>query len=183
VNRLTVEASARDGFDHVVLRGTIDEHSPLAGELWPLRHAILVLTLARLSRINSSGVREWVRWMSELTARGVQVVLCECSPAVVSQLNMTANFAPGARIESFVVPFFCTPCSDERLWLVHRSELGADLGAVGAVCPICGAILRADPADLEFLRRTVDVRLPPAVESAVAELWARRSEAEGPGDR
>lgn len=70
------------------------------------------LELASVRRINSAGVREWVNFIKDLSAKA-QVELVECSPPLVDQLNVFANFAGAARVVSIQAPFLCVDCDEE----------------------------------------------------------------------
>ena len=49
------------------------------------------------------------------------MILIECAPKVVDQLNMVANFAGGGRVFSFYAPFRCDYCdSEHRVLLAGR---------------------------------------------------------------
>jgi hypothetical protein len=73
------------------------------------------LLLEGVRRINSAGVREWVRFLAGLVAAADSVELLRCSPALVQQMAMIPSARAGARITSFLAPFSCTACGAERL--------------------------------------------------------------------
>ena len=56
-----------------------------------------------------------------------QMVLIECAPKVMDQLNMVANFAGGGRVFSFYAPFRCDYCDTEHLVL---QQIDRDFEAV-----------------------------------------------------
>ena len=68
------------------------------------------------------------------------MVLIECAPKVVDQLNMVANFAGGGRVFSFYAPFRCDYCDSEQRVLL---EVSKDFEAIKAMkladrpCPSC----------------------------------------------
>src|SRR4051794_27025042 len=70
----------------------------------------LVLNLEGITRINSYGVREWVKLMDALEQKGKELVLERCSVAVVAQLNMISNFAGNGQVKSALGPYYCGGC-------------------------------------------------------------------------
>jgi DNA-directed RNA polymerase subunit RPC12/RpoP len=124
------------------LAGEIDEHvdfSPLLAKL--SGHA--VFDLARVRRINSQGVRAWIDFLRDVPVR--TLVFRRCSPAVITQVNMIANFRGPATIESFLAPYVCDACGEEAEHLIDVAEQRRRGGAVPAVaCPKCGAAMQFD---------------------------------------
>src|SRR4051794_33919959 len=77
----------------VKLTGVIDEDNRLVELADKVSTGRALIDLGDVERINSCGTRDWVNWIAELEARGIQPVLVECSPAIVAQLNLVKNFA------------------------------------------------------------------------------------------
>jgi hypothetical protein len=96
--------------------------------------------LGAVTRVNSTGVREWVDFVHALP-QVTELAFTHCSPAVVTQLNTIDNFRGPARVASLLAPYSCEACALEELQLI---ELGA-LGAGGALpefhCARCGATM------------------------------------------
>jgi anti-anti-sigma regulatory factor len=130
----------RDDLSFVKLSGVIDEDNEL-GELTEKIHgSTVVIDLGEVDRINSCGVRDWVNWLGRVQARKVDVVLVECSPAIVAQINLVNNFTGNGVVKSFYVPYFCPECDEEKVLLCET----ADLGPPPHEPPIC----RCDECDL-----------------------------------
>ena len=89
--------------------GEVDEHADFRTLLDRLRGSV-TFELAELRRLNSSGVREWVNFVRDLEPGVTELTLSACSPAIVTQLNMIANFRGPARVRSFLAPYVCTAC-------------------------------------------------------------------------
>lgn len=100
----------------------------------------LVLDLGGVRKISSFGIREWVDFVSMAGKAVDQLVLIECAPKVVDQLNMVANFAGGGRVFSIYAPFRCDYCDTEQRVLL---EVSKDFEAIKAMkladrpCPSC----------------------------------------------
>ncbi|MBA3502743.1 MAG: hypothetical protein M4D80_26270 [Myxococcota bacterium] len=119
--KLTIEKFADGAIACLKFIGTIDEAfegkklgTSTAGE-------VLVVDLGAVKKISSFGIREWVDFISTASKQVRSVVLIECAPKVVDQLNMVANFAGTGRVFSFYAPFKCDYCDSE-----HRVILQVD---------------------------------------------------------
>ena len=62
--------------------------------------------LGEVERINSCGVRDWVNWLSQIEANNVKVVLVECSPAIVAQINLVNNFTGSGAVDGYALNQF-----------------------------------------------------------------------------
>jgi anti-anti-sigma regulatory factor len=130
----------RDDLSFVKLAGVIDEDNEL-GELTDKIHGgTAVIDLGEVERINSCGVRDWVNWLGRVEAKNIEVVLVECSPAIVAQINLVNNFTGQGVVKSFYVPYFCPECDEEKVLLCET----ADMGPPPHEPPIC----RCDECDL-----------------------------------
>lgn len=139
----------------VEFNGEMDERAELA-ELREKLEGKATFDLAGVRRIDSCGVREWVRFVGELPA--IDLTLTRCSPAVVTQLNLIHNFRGGAKITSFFAPYVCNHCNleDEKLVEIggRRAELEAGEMPFFA-CDGCGRSMEFDEIAeryLSFLR-------------------------------
>src|SRR5258708_2978372 len=108
---------------YVKLGGVIDEDNELTDLTERIPSGTCVIDLAEIERINSCGVRDWVNWLTKVEKGGAKIVLVECSPAIVSQINLVNNFTGSGVVKSFFAPYFCTNCDREKVLLVETSEL------------------------------------------------------------
>lgn len=74
-------------------------------------------------RINSIGVKAWIKFFSALTSRGVALRFQNCSTAIVEQINMISNFTCGGAVDSIYVPFSCQNCKTELVGLFKTDDL------------------------------------------------------------
>lgn len=128
----TVE-QRRSGARLIKLTGVLDEHNRLGDLMEKVGAGTALINLAGVERINSTGARDWVRWLASIEARGIKPVLIACSPAVVDQLNRTKNFAGNAVVKSFQIPYHCDTCDLDKLMLVYV----ADMSQPPAEAPVC----------------------------------------------
>lgn len=111
------------GADHHALefKGEIDERcqfAELAGRLGPQ----VALDLGGITFVNSMGVREWIRFLRTLRDTGAEVILRDCSEAIVYQMNMIPETRVGAHIDSFHAPYDCPGCGHEASMRIVVSE-------------------------------------------------------------
>lgn len=155
----------------VRLDGAITEDNRLQERMALVQGRKILINLAKVERINSCGVRDWVRWLQQLESQGNSIHLVACSPAVVAQLNMVRNFC-GARghVVSFQAPYYCETCDRELRETYLSSSIGASNEAPPALCVSCGLPMQFD--DLEasyfaFLREHGPRPVDPEVQSSM----------------
>jgi anti-anti-sigma regulatory factor len=114
----------RGDVGYVKLTGVVDEDNELADLTDRVHGNMIIIELGEVERINSCGVRDWVNWLSALEARGSEIVLVKCSPAIVAQINLVNNFTGNGSVKSFYVPYFCPECDEEKVLLSETDEMG-----------------------------------------------------------
>ncbi len=147
VSRPLKWASEQDGAVQVLrLSGDMDENA----NLFEIKAAVsgrVRIDLGEVRRINSAGVRDWVNFIRELEVVTDHLTLFNCSPAIVMQMNMIANFRGHADVTSIFAPLACPQCDHEQ---DGRIELSSEI--VDALpetipefhCDECGALLELD---------------------------------------
>ena len=131
----------RNGLTWIALSGHLNE----AADLTPLTQlpGPLVIDLSGLDRINSLGVRDWMRFIRICETAGVALTFERCSPTIVQQISMITNFmGTTSRISSVEVPYLCSACGTEHLQLLELVP-GAEL-QVTITCPKCRAPMELD---------------------------------------
>ncbi len=114
-----------------------------------------VLNCKEISRINSLGVKAWVRFFQDRVTKGTHLRFVECSPAVVEQLNLIMNFACGGKIESIYVPFVCSSaaCRKSLVGLFRVEDLKRSKFKLPPVkCTKCGTDAVFDDLPEEYFR-------------------------------
>ncbi len=130
----------------VTLEGDIDENAGLF-DLMPVLTGSVVLDLAGVNRINSAGVREWVNFIRDADPHTDHLALAKCSPAIVMQMNMIANFRGNAEVLSFFAPLVCPACDREQDEMIEASpEIVSGLPdhIPDFTCADCGTVLELD---------------------------------------
>jgi len=185
--KFEAEIQQAERLTHVRLSGTLDEDN----ELLPLASHIrgtAVIDLSGIREINNCGVRDWVRWLEEVQAKSTSVVLTQCSPAIVAQLNQVSNFAGRAYVKSFYVPFFCQTCEQEKAVLVEMLEFdGRDVGPPTCRCDTCDGVMAFDDLEKSYFAFVKETRrrVPEAVARQLEELEPKTGDRKflAPGDR
>ena len=133
----------------VELSGTIEESvnfEQLIGSV----DGVLTVKCRGITRINSVGVKTWMKYFQSLKAQGIRFRFIECSYSVIEQLNMISNFACGGEVVSILLPFSCVACENEFVACCNTAELKAsNLQVPKAKCerPNCGAQFDDDPEE------------------------------------
>jgi anti-anti-sigma regulatory factor len=140
---ITWKKETRDERVSFTLSGEITEDAPLEALANQINPPHVVLDLAEVRRINSCGVRDWLRMIRSLEAKGVSLVLERCSVPIVHHLNMITGFEGHGSVRSVFAPYYCGTCNIDtrRLLLVEsgRSDLSKR-----DTCPKCGGQMEFD---------------------------------------
>lgn len=80
-----------------------------------------VIDLSKLSLINSTGIREWINWISQFGSTGL--ALTNCPKIFIDQVNMINGLIPeNSIIESFQVPYFNEDGNKEHIFLAIQGQ-------------------------------------------------------------
>ncbi len=172
--KLKVERISENAITCLRLSGTIDEKFDGKSLLAALKGGTVILDLGGVEKISSFGIREWVDFMGKLAQKATSIYFVECSPKVIDQCNMVANFAAGAKVVSFYAPYRCDYCDDERRRLF---QVDLDRDAIRAaklperVCEACSNPEYFDEDPLTFfshLQQQPEFQLPDDVMAFMA---------------
>lgn len=134
----------------VRLSGSIEETVNLE-ELIGATPAEVIVNCKEITRINSVGVKGWIKYFASLQAKGVKLRFQECSTAIVEQINLISNFTCGGTVESIFVPFACTSCKSELIALFKVADLKAgDLNLPELKCTKCSGKAVFDDIEEEY---------------------------------
>ena len=136
----------------ITLSGTIDDgddFDSLISSVGPKA----VFDTAKISRINSIGVKNWIKFFETLTKKKVSFAFDSLSSALVEQVNMIRNFACGGEIRSIIAVFRCEKCEhnvDQRL--TTKSLIESKFVLPTVKCPKCGQNAEFDDMPEECFR-------------------------------
>jgi len=129
----------RNGVLVVKLEGSVEESvdfHQLIGEVG----TSLIVNCRGVPRINSVGVKAWIKYFHSLSQNGTQLQFEECSTAIVEQINLISNFTCGGQVTSIYVPFLCESCKHELVGLFTTDQLKQmDFELPTLKCSKCGA--------------------------------------------
>ena len=97
--------------------------------------------MAEVKKISSFGIREWANFIKGVERSCESIYLVECSPKVIDQLNMVANFAGKAKVYSFYGPYRCDYCDIDRNALFQVDRDSQDIRCLRPreeLCESCG---------------------------------------------
>src|SRR5262249_22597940 len=125
-----------------VLSGDITEDSDFTS-LASADASQLILDLSDIRRINSTGVREWIKFVNSISKAGRELVLEKCSVAIVQQLNMISNFRGNGQVRSILAPYYCESCDENRVHLIDLTN-GTPTIEPNIDCPKCKSPMEFD---------------------------------------
>jgi anti-anti-sigma regulatory factor len=174
----------KDDVCYVKLSGVIDEDNSLAGLVDQIPGGTVVINIGEIERINSCGVRDWVNWLGKIEKNNANVVLAECSPAIVAQINLVHNFTGGGAVKSFFAPYFCPACDLEKVLLIETSEM-AGQGTPKAPtcrCDECDGVMDFDDMEESYFAFVASGRKV-AQNAKVDAVLKELSPSDGKGER
>lgn len=106
----------------VRLSGSIEE-SVNFDQLIGAPPADMTVMCKEIARINSVGVKAWIKYFQGAQQKGTKLHFAECSTAIVEQINLISNFTCGGSVDSIYVPFACEKCRSELVGLFKTEDL------------------------------------------------------------
>ena len=123
---------------HVRLSGSIEESVNFDQLIGPPPVEMFV-NCKEVPRINSVGVKGWIKYFQTCQSKGTKLHFQECSTAIVEQVNLISNFTCGGAVESILVPFSCTNCKAELVGLFKTEDLKKlNMNVPDLKCTKCG---------------------------------------------
>ena len=146
------------GQPQAYLTGVLDENAPLQqvfAELAASTREDVTVFMQGIIRVNSIGVRNWVREITGFT-RARRVTIEGLSYPLAMQAINVSNLMGTAEVVSCMAPYFCGLCEANRMVLVSRADLAASAAPPSKACSDCGSPMEFDEIDeyFSFLRRS-----------------------------
>ncbi len=140
-------------WDQLIYSGPINEDAEvhLPGLLGQLGKNV-ILNLRNVEYVNSCGVRAWINFIRELE-QGRQIIFEECTPEIVSQINMIPNFKSNAHIKSVYASYACDECGHQQWQLFEEGRnlpQTPDDDVPPAKCEKCGSEMEMEELEDEF---------------------------------
>lgn len=127
----------------VLLTGSFDERLDL-GDLEQALAPGDVLDTSGISRINSSGVGLWTKFIRRASERVADLSFERCSVAFTQQLSMIASFTGTGRVVSVAAPYICTSCDLDTEVILNLEGDFLARATEPRACPECGGALEFD---------------------------------------
>jgi len=122
---------------NVELSGVIDEGADFSS-MSDVSSKEFHIDLNNVTRINSVGVRKWIKHLEGLTEKGIKLFFYRVSPAMTEQFNYISNFSCGGALISVAAPFHCVSCHKSVLLEKFRKEVFSnDFESSLLPCPYC----------------------------------------------
>lgn len=175
--RLSIEIKEIDDATTLVrLSGVIDEDNELgqiANQVKP--ETTVIVDTSDVQRINSCGVRDWVTWLVQLSGKACNLFFLECSPAIMTQVNLVDNFLNKGQIVTFYAPYFCSSCEADKMLLINVDQALKSESYQAPVCRCdqCDHTMEFDDIEssyFAFLAATKPPQMTPKLIEQVKEL-------------
>jgi anti-anti-sigma regulatory factor len=175
--RLQVDVKETNDISCVRLSGVVDEDNDLNEVLKRISRSVVVINTANVERINSCGVRDWVTWLGDLEKRA-EIFLVECSPSIMSQVNLVSNFLRSGVILTFFAPYYCVECDTSRMLIIDAEDARTKLPfkAPTSRCEQCDHAMEFDDIESSYFsflsgasKKTLDPLLIEKVKQANTE--------------
>jgi hypothetical protein len=147
-NRNWTIEEQKDGIVQISIKGQITETVDF-NSLLHYNNTRLLLNLEGITRFNSSGIREWIHFITDLSSRNT-VELHHCSSFFVYEMNMIANMRGSASIQSIMVPYFCSECESEASFLLLLDQEKPSFESERP-CLKCGQMMEVDSDSETYL--------------------------------
>lgn len=146
-NKLSITTNILTDYIEAHLDGIIDEDSSF-DKIKSLGLKKYIFDFEKVKLINSCGIREWIKYLDEL--KNVEIVYRNCPQIIIEQINMVHGFIKkGTVVESFIAPYFCEECDDEKKVLLKSSEV-INFQAPPKKCMKCSKELEFDAIPKQY---------------------------------
>lgn len=150
---ISLQISKSGDWEKLCYIGSINEDSEV--HLPPLLQTLgknVIVNFKQVETVNSCGVRAWITFMRDLE-KGRQIIFEECTPEIVSQINMIPNFKGKADVQSLYGSYTCPNCGNHQLHLFTKGKnlpSSAQDGAEEVKCTKCQNKTELDELEEEF---------------------------------
>jgi anti-anti-sigma regulatory factor len=128
--------------------GSIEENANLVNLVGSVPKELHV-NCKGITRINSEGVKAWIKFFQDVSQKGVLLRFFEVSTVMVEQVNLISNFFVGSPIESFYAPYSCPICTKEYICLIQTASCTSQTPPEQK-CPNCKVELAFDDIVEEY---------------------------------
>jgi len=150
---ISIQIARNGDWEKLTYIGPINEDSEM--HLPPLLQTLgkqVIVNFRQVENVNSCGVRAWITFMRDLE-KGRSIIFEECTPEIVSQINMIPNFKGTADVQSLYGSYTCPGCGHQQNHLFTKGKnipASSGDGAEAVKCAKCGNQSELDELEEEF---------------------------------
>jgi hypothetical protein len=146
-NKLNITTNILTDHIEAYFDGVIDEDANFE-KIKSLGLKKYIFDFEKIKLINSCGIREWIKYIDEL--KNVEIIYRNCPQIIIEQINMVHGFIKkGTIVDSFIAPYFCEQCDDEKKVLLKSTEV-VNFQAPTKTCMKCGGELEFDAIPKQY---------------------------------
>lgn len=150
---ITLHVEKKGNWEQLLYAGPINEDTevhltPLIAQLGPN----VIFNFRKVEYVNSCGVRAWINFLREVQ-KNRKVIFEECTPEIVSQINMIPNFRGSAHIKSVYASYACDQCDHQKWELFEEGRnlpQSSGAGVPTPKCEKCGSEMEMEELEDEF---------------------------------
>jgi anti-anti-sigma regulatory factor len=150
---ITLSIEKRGEWEQLIYQGPINEDTEV--HLMPTLQQLgsnVIFNFRKVEYVNSCGVRAWINYLREVE-KGRRIIFEECTPEIVSQINMIPNFKGTAHIKSVYASYACNSC-DHQTWQLFEEGRNLPNTANEEIpapkCEKCGGGMDMEELEDEF---------------------------------
>lgn len=154
---------------YVRIVGTIDERFDGKQAASRVKSKTVVVNCAGVTLVTSFGIRAWIDFVQSFARSKTALVMVECSPSFVGELNQVVDFAGDGSVVSFYAPYQCTSCSAERSFLLRTDtdqEVIRKREPPQFSCLVCGGSMVFDEEPVSYFAG-LDAHIDPPLDPSV----------------
>jgi len=135
----------KDGNRNAQLSGALDETFEKASDelLARLGDGHVVFDMTGVTRINSIGYHQWVRFLKALSAKAT-FELEACSVELLAYVNLLPVLSFASRVTSVRIPYVCKHCGKAVEPSFQLEEIDEGGATRPLICPGCNGIMEAE---------------------------------------
>jgi anti-anti-sigma regulatory factor len=149
---VAINITQKNGFDILYYVGPINEEAEVhLTQAIPRLGKKVVINFKQVEYVNSCGVRSWINFMRQISDK--DVTFEECTPEIVTQLNMIPSFRGRATINSVYGAYQCDSCKTQALVLFKEGQnmpRNESDPVPSPGCPKCGKQMEMQEIEEEF---------------------------------
>ena len=150
---INIQVVKKGDWEHVGFIGPINEDAEIQfASLVKQLSPNLIFNFKQVEYVNSCGVRAWINFLRDVE-KGRKIIFEECTPEIVSQINMIPNFRGNAKIKSVYASYTCENC-DHQQWTLFEEGRNLPQSLSGSLpevaCEKCSKPMEMEELEDEF---------------------------------